>query len=170
MGSELAPRPRKSASHYTEEEIYRGLAEVALCAGNTHRAARQLSAQGMAIPRGTLEKWANRQHVDRYARVREELLPKIHAQIAADCEELAALGAQLERETLEKYREELPNLRASEAASAVRNIATSKAINVDKATLLRNRPTQIVEHRDASELIRKLEAVGVIEGSVSEID
>ena len=154
---------RTPGQRYSEEEIERGLNEVALCAGNTHRAHRQLEDRGLQIPRPTLEKWTSRQHVERYERIREQVLPRIHAKLAAESEDLARAYAEAEHATLERFREELPNLRAHEAAGAVRNLATSRGISTDKANLLRNRPTAVVEHRQAEDIIRRLQAVGVLE-------
>ena len=52
---ELVEPPRRKGGRYSEEDIERGLLEVAICRGNTRRAARQLRAQGIAVPRPTLE-------------------------------------------------------------------------------------------------------------------
>jgi hypothetical protein len=53
---------------------------------------------------------------------------------------------------------------------ALRNVETAKAINVDKSALLRGRPTQIVERRDAAELLRKLQATGVVALDLPAVD
>jgi len=146
---------------YTEEEIERGLVAVALAAGNTRLAARQLKAQGVSIPRGTLQTWTARVYAERYEFVRRAVLPRIREAMAVETEDLARAYAEAERLTLEKFREELPNLRAHEAASALRNLATGRGISTDKANVLRDRPAQITEHRDVGEILSALRRLGV---------
>ncbi len=148
---------------YSEEDIERGLHALALSGGNASRAQRQLKAEGLTIPASTLEGWRKNTHADRYATIRYQVIPQIHAKLAEESEDLAAEYAKLELETIARFRKELPNLKASEAAGAARNIATSRAIAVDKASLLRGRPTTIVEHKTVEESLRKLAALGVID-------
>jgi hypothetical protein len=98
------------------------------------------------------------------------VLPRIHAKLAAEAEDPAREYALAERATLERCYKELPKLGAHEAAGAARNLATSRGISTDKANLLRSRPTAIVEHRSAEEILRKWAALGVIEVDAEEID
>lgn len=158
-GKALAGHARGGS--YSEEETERGLLAVALAAGNTRRAARQLKAQGYPIPRGTLSKWITSTHPERYEHVRRAVLPRIREALAIEAEDLAREYAEAERLTLEKFRAELPNLRPHEAASALRNLATSRGISTDKANVLRERPAQITERRDVGELLAALARMGV---------
>ncbi len=146
---------------YSEEDVERGLVAVALAAGNTRQASRQLKAQGRSIPRGTLQTWTARVYAERYEFVRRAVLPRIREAMAVETEDLARAYAEAERLTLEKFRAELPNLRAHEAASALRNLATSRGISTDKANVLRDRPAQITETRDVAEILSALRQLGV---------
>jgi hypothetical protein len=69
---------------------------------------------------------------------------------------------ELEAEIVEKLWDSLNDLKPAELANALRNVGVSKAINLDKAQLMRGKPTEIVERRDADQLIRTLQAAGVI--------
>jgi hypothetical protein len=158
--SESRPQ-RKRGEAYSEEEIERGLVEVAMCAGNTRRAHRQLEARGLTIPRETLKDWTTRHHLARYEEVRLEVLPRVHAKLAQESEDLAREYAAAEHAALDRFRAELPNLRAADAASAVRNLATSRGISLDKAHVLRGRPSSIVERRDPAEIVDALARLGV---------
>jgi hypothetical protein len=165
-------RRREPGQGYTEEEIDRALVEAALCDGNTHAAHRNLKAQGINIPRPTIEGWVRRVHSQRYQQLRAELVPRIHAKIAAECEDTAELAGQLEREMLVKLAKDYKELAPRDQAGAIRNVSTTKAINVDKAALLRGQPTEIVEHRhSAAELWAEFEAMfpGVVNGEAVEI-
>jgi hypothetical protein len=111
---------RRPGEGYTEEQMDRALVEVALCAGNTHAAHRNLTALGFEVPRETLRTWATKTQVERYQRVRAELVPLIHAKIAAVCEDTAELAGQLEREMIVKLAKDDKEL-ASAARPAGRN-------------------------------------------------
>jgi hypothetical protein len=168
----MANIARRPGQGYTEEQIDRALTEVALCGGNTHHAARNLKAAGMPVPRRTLRTWVERTQVERYLRLRAELVPRIHAKIAQECEDSAELAGQLERRMLAKLGEDFEKLPPRDQPGAIRNVATVKGINVDKAALLRGQPTEIVEHRrDVGELWAEFAAMfpSVVNGTAEEI-
>ena len=121
------------------------------------------------VPHQTLALWVTSSHVGRYEHIRSEVVPRVYAKLAQEAEDLARKYAEAEQATLDRYEEELPNLKAGEVANALRNLATSRGISTDKANVLRNRPTQIVERRSSSEILRRLAEIGVIEGTAEEI-
>jgi len=160
-----------------EAEIERGLMTVAICAGNTAEAHRQLAFDDIHIPRSTLDKWTRSQYVERYIALRTELVPKVHAQVAAGCEDMVRRLSEVESDLAEKVEKEMPNLKAGEAAGALRNVSTAKGINATHAAAYRGRPTEIVEHRPSEEIMRELERFAIdkperkpsVEGTAEEI-
>jgi hypothetical protein len=166
---------RVPGGRYTEEEIERGLEALAVCGGSTRRASRELAARGLEIPHPTLQDWKTL-HADRYQRMRDEVVPRIHGKLAEESEDLAREYGEVEREAIAILRERLPELRPHEGGNALRNLATSRAISIDKASVLRGRPTRITEHRSADEILEKWRKLGVIEpnevvdGTVEEDD
>lgn len=99
-------------------------------------------------------------------------MPRIHAKIAEQCEDTAELAGELERQMIVKLAKDFKQLAPRDQAGAIRNVSTTKAINVDKAALLRGQPTEIVEHRhDVGELWAEFEAMfpGVVNGEATEI-
>jgi hypothetical protein len=146
--------------------------EVALCVGNTRAASRNLRAAGTPVPFQTLHQWATKTQTERHQQLRAELVPRIHAKIAAECEDTAELAGQLERQMIVKLAKDYKELAPRDQAGAIRNVSTTKAINVDKAAPFRGQPTEIVEHRqDVSELWAEFEAMfpGVVNGEGVEI-
>jgi hypothetical protein len=113
-----------------------------------------------------------RTQVERYLRLRAELVPRIHAKIAQECEDSAELAGQLERRMLAKLGEDFEKLPPRDQPGAIRNVATVKVINVDNAALLRGQPAEIVEHRrDVGELWAEFAAMfpSVVNGTAEEI-
>ena len=150
-----------------------------MCGGNARRASRELEEKGLKIPRTTLQKWSQSQHVERYAELRREVMPRIHDRMARESEDLAIEYGEAERKTLERYLQVVPELKPAEAAGAARNMATSRGIATDKALLLHGRPNQISEHRPIEETLKALSRLGakvtlptghVFEGSADEIE
>lgn len=168
----MANIDRRPGQGYTEEQIDRALVEVALHGGNTRAAHRNLKAEGIDIPRATIQVWTTKTKTERYQQLRAELVPRIHAKIAADCEDTATEAARLERKMLAKLGDDFDQIAPRDQAGAIRNVSTVKAINVDKANLLRGQPTGIVEHRhDVAELWAEFEVMfpSVVQGEAIEI-
>lgn len=79
---------------------------------------------------------------------------------------------EIERLAAEKLAIALENdqIPAKDLPSALQRLTTAKAINIDKILVMSGRPTQVVEHRSAAELVRRLARLGaVIDGSAEEV-
>jgi len=145
---------------YTEHDIRRGLTELALAAGNSRLASKRLEAtHGAQVPHRTLHAWKTETHTALYEQLRTEILPKVNETIAAEADALALAYAQKEAEAIEGLT--FDDVKPADRAAIVRNLATAKAINIDKSQLLRGKPTSITEHRDMTEALRALQLMGV---------
>lgn len=171
MTLDLEPIYSKGAK-YTEADIDQALLALALSGGSSAVASKRLKEQGAEIPEKTLRNWRENQYPKRYAHLQQKY--------GAELEELAVRGIrsnllladQLERDMLEDFAGSYKSLDAKDKAGAIRNIATTKAINADKLLQLTGRPTQTIEHRNASDLLAQIaQRVGLpaIEGTAEEI-
>lgn len=155
---------------YGAEDRERGLQVLVMEGGNAQRAHDKLTAAGYDIPRRTLDEW-RRQHADRYAELQLTLRPKLEDKIAAESEALIVAIGEKEREIVHLL--DPAQLPPKELAGALRNLSTSKALQVDKIQgPLRGRPT-IIEHRSSpDELLARLTKVlgpGSIESTAEEL-
>jgi crotonobetainyl-CoA:carnitine CoA-transferase CaiB-like acyl-CoA transferase len=145
--------------HYTPAEIDKALSAYVLTGGNAKQAQELLlSYDGKAPSDVTIGQWA-KEHADRYHELREELAPQVAKKIAAEAEGLALKLAQAEEKLTAKLLEAIENgeLPAKEYSGALRNITTSKALQVDKlSSPLRGRPTVIHGPADPSEMLATL--------------
>lgn len=148
---------------YTEEDIERGL-QALIAAGCSYRRAAEM----VGIPAETLLGWRKHRFKDRYEQMREELAPKIRQRIAQQAEDLALVLAEKELEGIASI--DFSALAHRDRAGALRNITTSKGINLDKVAVLRQLPTAVIEHRQAGDILKKWAELGVIEGSARERD
>lgn len=143
------------SSHYTTEEIEAGLLELACWHGNVKQAARCLNERGLEIPRTTLQGW-KKSHAERYEAIQAEVVPRVRDRLAQQYEAIAQRSAELALEGLDQFGEQMTELPIKELAGAIRNISTSGAIGVDKASLLRGLPTEIRQTDSAEEVLKRL--------------
>jgi hypothetical protein len=127
-----------------------------LCSGNTRRANRELAERDVDIPESTLRTWKERTQKQAYQQLVEEELPQVYAAIAERCEDLALAQADVEAKLLAKLEGDLDKLDARDLASSLRNVNVAKAVNIDKASLVRGKPTEIREDRSLTEVARAL--------------
>jgi transposase-like protein len=140
---------RRIRREYTDEQKEQALARLAV-QPNCAAVGRELG-----IPKATLLLW-KKTYATRYEEIRSEILPRIQAKMAVDAEDAALRQAELEAILEEQLLRGVADLSPKDAAGALRNVSTAKAINVDKSQLLRGNPTAIVETRDASDIARSI--------------
>jgi hypothetical protein len=148
----------------------RGLLALALCGGNRWRAA-----ETSGIPEYTLKMWKEK-HREDYERVCRDVAPRLESIVVNESyARVIALG-ELEALAMEKLEAALRNdeIPARDLPGALRNITTSKAINVDKILALSGRPTQVIEHRSMPAIYERLSKLGAltkpVEGTATPIE
>lgn len=144
---------------YLPDEVDQALLALIATGDNATRALDLLKQAGVEnVPsRATLRKWADSLHADRYVTLQTEQAPKIAERIAGQAEGLALVYNALEAEIAERLKNEVKNLKPADLSGAVRNIATAKALQIDKiSSPLRGRPSSIVEHRDPKQAAQAL--------------
>ena len=156
MPTELTDRP---SNGYDEETFNLILTVLAMHGGNGKNASAHLKEHhDIQVSERSLYRYA---HCDRYHTVRAEILPQINEQVAQQAENAALIAHQKE---LELYSQLDPEqLEQKDIPKAIKFLTDSKATNIDKARLLRDKPTQIVKHQDADEILRKLAGTGVVQ-------
>jgi hypothetical protein len=161
VASQTLEKHRPSGGRYSTEEVEQGVTALALMNGNAGRAHRELRALGVQVPRRTLGSWT-RIHADRYEAIKRDVVPRIHRRMADQAEELADRYAEAELTALERLVPKLQELKPAEVTGALRNLATSRGISVDKSLLLRGQPNMIVQHHhDIEADLRMLQSLGV---------
>lgn len=139
------------AKRYTDAEKRAALTALILDGGNTERTGPTLR-----IPAATLRTWRT-EDPELYEQMRTDLAPQVAERIASDAEAFARELMGVERALAQKVADSIDDLKPSEAAGALRNISTSKALQLDKvASPLRGRPTHIVQAQDAGQALLEM--------------
>lgn len=141
---------------YTPAEVDKALTVLAYCGGNGRRAS-EISG----VPKATLQLWRTETHRERYQEIAERERPKLE-QMAVDGAVAQILRAdESALRILDRLDDALEDPDAkpkelSELAGAAQRLATAKGINGTKLLELTGRPTQITEHRSATDTLRSL--------------
>jgi hypothetical protein len=155
MGNNLGRR-------YDQGEVHRALTMIALTAGNCAEASRRLKRadEPLNVPSSTLKYWRGQQHTSTYESIREELQGRLRGILAAQAEDNARTAGELEADIMDRLKKEVAAGKPADVATiarAVREMATTKGINTDKALVLRGQPNVIEEKRSASEILNALQ-------------
>lgn len=125
------------ARDYSAEEVTTFLTELALQRGNVEATLRQMRHRK---EQGTLERVPCREKADKlkaehqaeYSEICAQLAPKIRQTVAEESIALARRYAAGEEEALELLLSKLDEIPARDLPNTVRNLATSRAIAIDK--------------------------------------
>jgi transposase len=133
------------------EERKRGLSAVVL-AGSSLKASDLVG-----IPSSTLREWIA-ENREEYERLREELEPQVVKKIAAEAETLVLRIAEREAQILDALDEHtIGKMEGKDLAGTLRNLSTSKALQVDKVSSpLRERPSHVQHGQNVEELVHRM--------------
>jgi hypothetical protein len=143
----MARTPRR---RYSPEEIERGLATLAI-AGNSIKAAELTG-----FPDKTIREW-KRTHPERYETLRTELHAKVAEQIASEAEHVAQRLGDLEHLMVDRLEKNIDQLEPRDLPGALRNVTTSKALQMDKIHgPVRERPAYVNKGTDILDLMGRM--------------
>jgi Cdc6-like AAA superfamily ATPase len=159
-----APRPGRPLD-FPREIIELCLFEVAAQAGNARKAHDVLRrrAEGLWEPPSadTLYRWIRGRFRNRYHEISQQATEGLRELMAQQATERALEAAEVEREALRQVMAQLADADAVQASIILRNLTTSKGINIDQEGRLRGRANVIVDHGDFGDLLKELVKVGV---------
>ena len=130
-------------------------------------AVEVLAAQGMTVSAAKLEVFrsGNIEHGtirERYEKRREELAPMLEGILANDMLDTARRSEIVINFAIEKTEELLRDGRVADPSKVARDLSQVRTQAIDKRLAMQGRPTQIVETRDVSQILRALESLGVV--------
>jgi hypothetical protein len=157
---------------YTPVEIDKALLVLAGCGGNSWRAS-----EITGVPSTTLRDWRVNEHRDRYLKLADQERPRLEQLAVEDAIGAMMLAGEIEREIGNQLLERLGDEQTkpkeiAELAGALQRSTTSKGINGTKLLELTGRPTQVVEHRDGTQILEELKRIApglIIDSTAEEI-
>jgi hypothetical protein len=163
------PVPSKySTNKHSPEDIDAALLAFAATGGNASRASRLLKERGIDVSTSTVTKWAERTYPDRYMQIAATHGAELDRVLAEQARGIAMRASEVERLAIDNTEEALKAGEVKDPSAVARNMSVTKGIAVDKTLVLTGRPAQIVEHRSAADLIKKLEKLGIVDSTAVE--
>ena len=169
MSITAPPAAPPAQRRYTDEERRTGLMALAACAGNSRRACAVLAERGVEVPDGTLRAWRRRSEQE-YESLRQEIAPRLEAELVSLARETAIYAARVEWKAIEKAEARIDGGQDYDPAKTAVAMSRIKATAIDRLFTLTGRPATIVEHRRAEELVRSLASLGVIELAPEDVE
>lgn len=146
---------------YVPSEIEAGLLALVLTGGSTRKAAEM-----SGVPASTLADW-KLDHAERLEQLRVERGEQIEAMAINGLRAFALRAEEVKAAALEATMEQLREGKARDPAAVLRNVATAQGITVSKILELSGRPTSIVEHRSAQDIVARLASLGAVVDSTA---
>ena len=170
MPESIAITDQNTPARYSDAEVNGVLKLLALNGGNVVTTHEQLEHAGLPpVSRSSLTKWRDHSFRSRYFEIRREAADAVSEELAGRSLERAMQADEVQAKLLERMAGEVENIGPEALAGSIRSLAQSKASDVEKAQLLRDKPTEITEHRSVKELMGILNSVpNLIEGELVE--
>ncbi len=165
MGEVAITERGSRLERYTQTEVDEALRAFILGGGRYTATVELLSEAGMEVTADALRYWVQHAFATRYHSLREELGKDVGEQIAGAAMERATQMNEAETKVIQRIEEEAEEGAPKDLAAlstVSRNLAQAKSLNIEKAQLLRDKPTQIKETRSVAELLGVLQRAGVL--------
>jgi len=156
-------RMARASDPYTPEEIDTCLEALIAHAGNATAACEYLELTGNRTPHfGTLHRWANTSHFERYEQLREQYAPQREGQLANHYLDASIVAAEASMLAVAQAKQRLEDGVDPDPARTAANLASMAQRLTDKRLALQGRPQRILETRNETEILRSLLAKGVL--------
>jgi hypothetical protein len=140
---------------HTDTDIERGLTALAVL-GDAEKASKQTGYNAR-----TILSWRDR-HPDRWAHIETNRARIIDQACIDEFRTIVQEAADVTLLAVRKERENLVAGRTREPGQTALNMAKTAATMADKVAMMEGRPTAIVEHRNADDILRGLEKRGLV--------
>jgi hypothetical protein len=145
----------------TEAEVDLALRLLVLNGGKYKPTVEQLEAEGIAISRDSLRNWRDTAFPRRYYEIRRDLGRDVGEEVAGRAFERALEADAATAEYIEEAVAKKGKVPAEHLAKNALALSQVVSNSVDKAQLLRDRPTEIKEVRTVEAMVDDLERLGV---------
>jgi hypothetical protein len=134
--------------------------KLLVLSGNSLTATiKQLQDADIDVSKDTLRHWRDSSFRERYAETRTEMADRVGKELAGRSMERALQADEVQSRMIAELSEKVGEIPAKDLPRGIQALAQAKGSDVDKAQLLRDRPTEIKEHRSVQELMGVLVSV-----------
>lgn len=155
----------RPSGKYSHQQVDEGLLAIVMHGGD-YKAASETTG----IPAGTLNDWY-RTYTPRYAELRDKHAPLLERKAVEGLLSFFLATEEVKRVALQKTLDALNSEGGvKDPGATLKNLALAQGIAGTKLMELTGRPTSIIEHRSANEVLATLKRLGaVVDGDADEV-
>lgn len=116
----------------------------------------------LAVHSSTLKRWASVQFANKYAEIQQQLDTEISNKLSGELTDIAIQATDLQKEVINNLSQNLSDLETKDLAHTAKNLSSVINPAIEKTQLLRGKPTQRTESKDAEKIIAKLAEMGLV--------
>ena len=142
-----------------ETKRKRAFAALSMAGGNQAEAVRAVEG----LTKEALGRYVKR-YPEEYEEVRRNLAPQIEAAVVEEMRAFIVQAGRVKSKVLDRIDRALDEdaIPERDLHNTLRNVAGSQGTAVEKTLSLSGRPSQVVEHRSATELLERLQKLGAL--------
>ena len=130
----------------------------------------EISEAKMAVFRRGCTELTTSPYYEPFQKRRAELAPKLEAKLVGDLLTNAQRITTAEGYCIEQVENQLREGECKDPARTMRDLSQVRTQAIDKRLALEGRPTQISEHRNVDEILRALQAKGLVDTETTAIE
>jgi hypothetical protein len=171
MTQELEPY----TGHFPPETVQLALRVMAEAGGNSRIAHERLTHEfAEHIERlpaeNTINYWRTTAYPQRYRQIVNEHDGQLEDIVKAQLRTSQIQAGEVQAQAIQRLSDNVNNLPIDKLSTVTRDLATSRAIDLDKLRLLEDKPTLITETRDAPEILHSLaQRLNIIDSTAVEL-
>jgi len=116
----------------------------------------------LSVHSNTLKRWATVQFANKYAAIQQELDTQISNKLSGELTDIALQATDLQKEVINTLSHNLSDLDTKDLSVTAKNLSSVINPAIEKTQLLRGKPTQRTESKDAEKIIAKLAEMGLV--------
>jgi hypothetical protein len=151
----------RTIHEHSEKDVTDALNFLVLTA-SPKRAATLMCDLGHDISERKLKHWRDHAFRTRYYNIRRELAQEIGEELAGKAFERALQADEVQATMIERLGSEVAEIDAKDLPKGIQALASAKSSDIEKAQLLRDKPTSIEEKRSVTELFAELRSLNVV--------
>jgi hypothetical protein len=151
----------RTIHEHSEKDVTDALNFLVLTA-SPRRAANLMRDLGHPVSERALKNWRDHSFRTRYYNIRRELAQEIGEELAGKAFERALQADEVQATMIERLGSEVAEIDAKDLPKGIQALANAKSSDIEKAQLLRDKPTSIEEKRSVTELFAELKSLNVV--------
>lgn len=116
----------------------------------------------LSVHTSTLKRWVTSHFANKYAQIQEALDQEISQKLSGELGDVALQAVSVQKKVIETLSSNIHDLETKDLSSTAKNLSSVINPAIEKTQLLRGKPTQRTETKDAEKIIAKLAEMGLV--------